>query len=133
LISILLDQGLHQYTPGLRFLSFPPLIALSAPLNVYPVQFLPRSILTPLNALVFPVQPGRRPFNWGLWFLFNCGVLCLLKRSVNAAPRCPVGRHDRTGVESLPNGIRSPFHRGESYSTGAPCSKPNAPFFTFNC
>ena len=25
-------------------------------------------------------------------------------------------------VESLPNGIRSPFHRGEGHSTGAPCS-----------
>jgi len=28
-------------------------------------------------------------------------------------------------VESLPNGIRSPFHRGEGYSTGAPCSMPS--------
>jgi len=40
-------------------------------------------------------------------------------------PQLPDTMPDVYPVESLPNGIRSPFHRGESNSTGALCSLPD--------
>jgi perosamine synthetase len=41
-------------------------------------------------------------------------------------PARPVGGDHHTGVESLPNGTQSPFHRGEGHSTGAPSSMPSS-------
>ena len=53
----------------------------------------------PAACHVYPVKLALPVFNWG-------------------PPCLPCRSHDRTGVECLPNEMRSIFHRGETYSSG---------------